>query len=97
MHLHRRQIDRLQSVIDGITVMGKCAGIDDNTVRIPKGFMDTVDDGALVVGLEKFQIHVEPLILSFLREGVLNVLQGFRAVDLRLPHAQHIEVGTIDH
>ena len=43
--------------MDGVTVMGIGAGIDDNTLRSVKvGILNSVDNGAFVVALEHFYL-----------------------------------------
>ncbi len=50
MDLNAGNIDRFEGVEDGVAVVGKRAGVEDNGVIAGGRFVDGVDERALVVG-----------------------------------------------
>ena len=71
------------------------AGIDDDAVGIAIGLLDAVDQGALVVALEKIDRNAPCLGVrgDFLQE----VAVGLAAVDPRLADPKHIQVRPVKH
>src|SRR5262249_50642237 len=71
------------------------AGIDDDGTILLARPLNAVDQGALVVGLG--ELDGEPQALRLAAAGLFHVGQGLAAVDRRLPLAQHVEIGPVQH
>ena len=94
MHFDDRQRrNRAHRVVDGDRGVGVGAGIDDDAGGLLAGFLDPVDEIALVVGLAEIDLQPEPRA-GLLAVG-LDVGQRLAAIDARLALAEHIEVGTV--
>src|SRR5919198_2493708 len=74
--------------------MGEGAGIDDDAGVALARRLDAVDQRSLVVALEEIDGYPQPL--GFRAAGLLDVGQSLAAVDLRLPLAQHVEIGPVE-
>lgn len=87
--------DGFERVQDGHARM--CVGrrVDDNAVDLAVGLLDLVDDAALVVGLEDFDL-VKTLCGTRLLADLDQAVVVIAAVDARLANAEHVEVGAVD-
>ena len=95
MHLDHRQLGGIESIEQGDGGMAVGAGIDDDaTIGLARGLY-AIDQHALVVALG--ELDGDPQALGFAPAGFLDVGQGLAAVDLRLPLAQHVEIGPVEH
>ena len=87
--------DGFEGVQDGHARVRVGSRVDDNAVDLAVGFLDLVDNAALVVGLEDLDL-VKALrgsrLLADLDQAVVVVV----AVDARLANAEHVEVGAVD-
>lgn len=87
--------DGLEGVQDGYAGVRVGRRVDDDAVDLAVGFLDLVDDAALVVGLEDLDL-VKALrgarLLADLDQAVVVVA----AVDARLANSEHVEVGAVD-
>lgn len=88
--------DGFERVQDGHARM--CVGrrVDDNAVDLAVGLLDLVDDAALVVGLEDFDL-VKTLCGTRLLANLDQAVVVIATVDARLANAEHVEVGTVDN
>ena len=69
--------------------------VDDDAVDLTVSLLDLVDDAALVVGLEDFDL-VKALRGACLLADLDQAVVVVAAVDARLANAEHVEVGTVD-
>jgi hypothetical protein len=94
--LDHRPLERLDRIEDGDRGEGIAGRIDDDGVRGLSCRLDPVDELALVVRLVKGEL--EPEVRGELLAVLLDLRQRRRSVDLRLPHPQQVQVGTVqDH
>ena len=76
--------------------MGIGSRIDHNTVcSIKIGFLDPVDNGSLMIALERLDII--PGLLCLFVDQIQQIPIILRAVDFFLPDSQEIQVGSVDH
>ena len=75
--------------------MGVGAGIDDDGGILLARRLDQVDQHAFMVALG--ELERDPQALGFGPARLLDVGQGIAAVNLRLPLAQHVEIGPVEH
>ena len=94
MYLHRRNIYRPQSIVNGIAVMGIGCRVDDDTVIDPRRLLNGVDDSSLVIALEAVRLPAVGggIVLYPAAQGLI----GSGAVDIRLPAAQQIQIRPVD-
>ena len=94
VYLHRRNIYRPQSIVNGIAVMGIGCRVDDDTVIDPRRLLNGVDDSSLVIALEAVRLPAVGggIVLYPAAQGLL----GSGAVDIRLPAAQQIQIRPVD-
>ena len=71
-------------------------GVDDNAVELAIGGLDHVDEVPLVVGLEAAALR-EARLAGGRAAKAHEVGIGLATVDLGLAHAEHVDVGTVDH
>ena len=94
VYLHRRDIYRPQSIVNGIAVMGIGRRVDDDAIIDPRRLLNGVDDSPLVIALEAVRLPAVGggIVLHPAAQGLI----GAGAVDIRLPAAQQIQVWPID-
>jgi hypothetical protein len=94
VHLDGRQVACNDGVAQGVAVVAEGARVDDQSIRVGLMLLDEVNERALVVGLA-----VEHLGTQLFRAS-LDALDHFHecvvAIDLRLTHAEHVEVGAVE-
>ena len=78
--------DGLEGVEDRDARVRVCRGVDDDAVNLAVGLLDLVDDAALVVGLEDFDL-VEALRGACLLANLDQAVVVVAAVDARLSNA----------
>ena len=86
--------DRLERVQDGIAIVGKGAGIHDDSVIVALRGMNGVNDGSLVVGLEALGST-----LMGGGKGAQAAAEGgvvLLAIDAGLALAQQVQIGAVD-
>jgi len=86
---------RLNGVAQGDAGMGEAGCVEDDSVEFSICIgCDSIDDGALVVGLEavNFNLLADDLFAQFRFE----IGQGCCSVDLRFSAAEAVEVGPVD-
>src|SRR5712692_3331218 len=94
VNLHHRERKRLQTIVDGERVVRERARVDDHAGRTRRLRLKEVDDLSLAVALEKGHLHIQ---LGRARSHhVGQFCQRPRAVDLRLPLAEKVQVGSVD-
>ena len=93
--LHSRDGDGLEGVQYGHAGMRVGSRVDDDTVDLSVGLLDLVDDAALVVRLEDFDL-VKALRGTCLLADLDQVVVVVAAVDARLANAEHVEIGAVD-
>lgn len=94
MHLDERYSDPGNGIPQRHTRMGEATGVNDDCIDVTAGFVDAIDDGAFVVGLEVGKCHVEGARL-LLRRGDY-VREGGGAVDGGFAGTEEVEVGAVD-
>ena len=94
MHLHGRQRHGLERVKDRHAGVGVGRGIDDDAVETIECRLDRVHDGAFVIRLEQLAFY--PLRGAYLPNKGLQRGEVLFAVDVRLAHAQQVQIGTVD-
>ena len=94
VHLDDRRLERVQCIENGHRCVGEGAGIDHQPAGLAARLVDPVDDLILAVGLEKARAPASARRRR-VRQSASTCGQGFAAIDFRLAHTQHIEVGTI--
>ena len=95
VHLHDDALKRLDGVDDGDRGEGIGGRIDDDGVRASARLLDQVDQLALVVRLVKGQRQRKPR--GGLLAALLDLRQRGRAIDMRLAHAEQIEIGSVQN
>ena len=92
VHLDHRRSNRCNRVTKRYRSVGESARIEHDTIQTaPVRVLETVNERTLVVALEEFKRHTRKLIPKL----GLKIRQGATAVNLRLPLAKHIQVGTV--
>src|ERR1700674_290187 len=94
VHLHDRERERLEAVEERQRVVGQGPGIDDDAGRAGGLLLQEVDDLALVVALEEADLEAQ--LLGFGAHGLVEVVEGARPVDVRLPPAEQVQVRPVD-
>ena len=87
--------DGQEGVQEGYAGVGVGGGIEDDAVVDSPGGLDLVYQVSLVVGLVNSSLQAQGLGRA-LDEGQ-KVVVGGGAVNLRLPQAQQIEIGTVEN
>ena len=82
MHLDKRNAYPRQRVSDADAGMGERSSIDNDVLTVPSCFLNAVDNGSLVVGLERVYSYAQVRALLF--RSILYILKSGAAVDLRL-------------
>src|SRR5437879_5483915 len=95
MNLHDRDGDRQQAIVKRERIVRQGARVDDDAGRSGRLLVEEVDDLALVVALK--QAHLDIELSGLGAHGVVQVLQGPRAVDVRFALAEQVEVGAVGH
>src|SRR3981189_1138980 len=96
VNFKHRPLERLDGIDDGDRGEGVGRRVDDDGVRALPCRLDQVDQLALMVRLVKGKR--KPEALRVLLAAFLDLRQCRGSVDVRLPYAQKIEVGTVqDH
>jgi hypothetical protein len=73
--------------------MGKATGVDQDSIRMPHGFLDPIDELTLMVRLDRFDLDAQ--IFGEGRQIRVNVRQGLRTVDFRFAFPQQIQIGAV--
>ena len=96
VHLEHRPLERLDGIENRHRTKRIAGRIDDDGIGgLPRG-LDPVDQLALMVRLVKRQL--DPEFTRVLFAGLPHLRQRRGPVDVRLAHAEQIEVGTVqDH
>ena len=95
MYLHRgyaNRLDRIQDSDAGVCIGG---GIENKTIHFAVSGLDLIHQVALMVGLIQFCFDTASGCVCLYNAA--QIIIGLRSVDFRLPNAQHIDIGTIDH
>src|SRR5262245_49241254 len=88
-------IDRGDGVADGDRGVGIGAGVDDDPGGLlGAGGVDRIDDLALVVRLQEFDL--EGVAAGGLAAKLLHVLERGAAIGVRLARAEEVEVGAVE-
>ena len=87
-------VERLQRIDDGDGREGVAGGIDDDRVGRAARLLDEIDQGALVIGLMEGERHTQPAGEVPARR--FDHVERGRAVDVRLAHAEQVEVRAIE-
>lgn len=87
--------DGFERVQDGHAGVRVGSRVDDDAVDLAVGLLNLVDDAALVVGLEDFDL-VKALRGACLLADLDQAVVVVAAVDARLTNAEHVEVGPVD-
>src|SRR5262249_29941861 len=82
-------------VVDGERVVAERPGIQDHAVSGVAGVLEPVDDLALEVALA--EVDLETQVLGQSTAHILKVVDGLVAVDVGLPFAEQVEIGTVEH
>src|SRR5688572_10833693 len=94
MDLDHRGVQKLEGVQNGHGGVGITPGIDNDSGRLATGFLNPGDQLALMVGLT--EIDAETHFTRRLFAQVTYVIERVVAVDVRLPHAQHVQVRAVE-
>src|SRR6266849_2889936 len=92
--LHHREGKRLQAIVEGERVVRERSRVDDHAGRTRRLRLQAVDDLPLAVALAKGHLHFQ--LRRTRSHHVVQVWQRPRAVDLRLPLAEKVQVGSVD-
>ena len=95
MYLDDGKPDGLYGVVQGIRVVGQGPRIDHDTVGGADGIVQTVDDGPLVVRLERVDGEAE--VPTPATAAVLQLTERGLPVYLGTADAEQIQVGSVDH
>ena len=95
MHLNSRNGNRLQGIQNRHGGMGVGGGIDDDAVIHTISGLNCIHNCTFVVGLEMVDLNTG--IDCGLRNQRQQVSIAVFAVNARLPDAQHIDIGSVDH
>src|SRR5262245_60083635 len=88
-------IDRGDGVANGDRGVGIGAGVDDNPASLlGAGGLDRIDDLALVVRLQEFDL--EGMAAGSLTAKLLHVLERGAAIGVGLARAEEVEVGAVE-
>ena len=93
MYFDGLDLDRLNSISEGVAVMPQRSRIDDQSGRIRRFFVKEVDDGSFVIRLERDQFVSGRT--GGLGQTIDELRQRRRAVDLRFPFSQEIQIWPI--
>ena len=74
--------------------MRKRAGIDDDARRAGSLLLQEVDDLAFMVALEEADLKTQ--LARLVAHGPIQIVEGSRAVDVRLALAEQVQVGAVD-
>src|SRR5438094_3344649 len=74
--------------------MRKRAGIDDDARRAGSLLLQEVDDLAFMVALEEADLKTQ--LARLVAHGPIQIVEGSRAVDVRLALAEQIQVWSVD-
>ena len=95
MHLHRRDVHRLQRVQDSDARVRIGRRVNDDPVYVVEiGLLNRIDNSAFVIRLEAFDLHALRLRRRFDKAQQLH--KGLRAIDVRFPDPQKVEVWPVD-
>lgn len=94
MDLNGWQTNRRKSIVDCVAVVGERSWIDHDGVSIFSGALDCIDDGALMIGLERIELNAERT--RTLPPHVFEIDKRSGAIDLGLSGSEEIEVGAVD-
>ena len=94
VHLHRRERHGLERVENGDARVCVRRGIDDDAVHPSESGLDGIDDRALVVGLEKLAFCAD--LPAGRADICLERGKVTLSVKLRFPHAEKVQIGTVD-
>ena len=94
VHLHHRAFAHLQGVQHRGREVAEAGGIDHQACVL-SGRLDPVDHLVLAVGLPEIEVKTMPAGGGG-AQG-LHVGQGARAIEMRLPLAQQVQVRTVQH
>ena len=95
MHLHSGQRHSLESVENSHTRVGVGRRIDENCIHAIVSPLNGIDNGTLVVGLEKLDLDAQ--FTGTLADELLQCRKVLRAIEGGLAKAQQIEVGAVDY
>ena len=100
VHLHEGQGHRQHGITDRHRGVGVGGGVDQDPVagRAPglaARLLDAVHQAPLVVALEAGELHPQRRGLLF--QGGIDGRQGAAAIEARLPLAEQVEVGAMEH
>ena len=91
----RGDCHRLERVQNRNACVGVSRGVNHNPVKLTVGFLDFVNNVALVVRLEALHLTVE-LFRPFPYQRKEHLV-SLSAVDFRLANAEHIDIGPVDY
>ena len=94
VHLDKGKLCAGQRVAKRDAGVGKSAWINDHEVRALCGGMNAIDELAFMIALKALDIAAE--LCAKADQACVDVLQGAAPVDLRLPCAEEIEIGTVN-
>src|SRR5689334_9745807 len=95
VHFNKRDAQCAAGVKDGNGSMAITAGIQDYSRCSLARFLDPIDELPLAVSLSKDNIAA--LLARLGAHCLFYVGQRFMTVDLRLPLADQIEIGSVQH
>src|SRR5262245_42700033 len=93
--LYDRPLESLQRIDDGNGREGVGGGVDNDSVCGAARLLDEIDERALVVGLMEGDRHAQPA--GEVTASCLDRLKRGRAIDVRLAHAEQVEVGAVEN
>ena len=73
--------------------MSIACGVYDNPVERAESRLQLVDDGALVVGLKT--LYLSAALFSPFKKTFFKFGKGFRAVNVRFPYAEQIDIRSV--
>ena len=94
VHLEDRALEYLHGVEDRDRGEGVAGGIDDQRVGAGARGLDQIDQHALMIGLLERQFGAGKG--SEFLAGLLDRIERGRAVDMRLPDAEHVQVRSVE-
>ena len=93
MHFHAGQTGRSDRIADGIAVMGIRARVDDDTVTIVNGGVNTVNERAFGIGLEAYALST--ILRTLKHDFFVDRSQCIAAIDARFAAAGQVQVGSM--
>ena len=94
MYLHHRKRNGGDGIAQGISIMGKGTGIENNTVILQGSLVYAVDENALVIRLNEIEGDAERGCRVV--QNVVDFVESSGAVNVRLTQAGHIKIRSVE-